>query len=41
LHKPSENCHWPNRGITFIVAKKSLITVYFALFMVYVGEGVG
>jgi len=32
---------WPNRQTTFIVAKKALSTVYFALFTVYVGEGVG
>jgi len=32
---------WPNRHITFIVAKKAYFTVYFALFMVYVGGGVG
>jgi len=32
---------WPNRLITFIVAKKAKFTVYLALFTVYVGGGVG
>jgi len=32
---------WPNRHITFIVAKKLNLQFCFALFPVYVGEGVG
>jgi len=32
---------WPNRHITFIVAKKSFICRLFCLFTVYVERGVG
>jgi len=38
LLKPSEYRHWPNRHITFIVAKKSLIYIFYSIYGICGGK---